>query len=143
MVCRVSNHGISLTAHGISLGPDLLVVVTGGAAHIGSITAGTPHPGIRAPLLQSATVSTFSYPGHRDAEIGDRFAKVLCAKWGRKTVVICGIHYDEASPALIERILEQSDALLAQICRSDPDTWNTAGLSLSGPDSEEVKMPSK
>lgn len=75
------------------VGEDLSVLVTGGdKPHIGSISMATPRESLTG-IGQSATVSTFVYPGHKDDVVGNQFAKALCVKHGCKVVVTCGIHY--------------------------------------------------
>ena len=105
----------SLTARTMVLGRDLFVAVTGGAAHIGSLSMATPRPSLADPAVTSATASTFCYPGHKDDKVGTRFAEVLSGKLNRKVAVLCGIHFDGLTPQDIRDITALAEELLEQV----------------------------
>lgn len=113
MTIDVRDKEISLAAQVSAIGRDILVTVTGGKSHIGSISSAVPDK------EGGVETSTLTYPGHKDAVIGDRFAERLCRLWGRKAVVLCGIHYDNASPELINHIVKKADELLERLCAAD------------------------
>ena len=112
--------GFSLKAQTLSLGSDLCVVVTGGAAHLGSVSIATPRPRLADPAVTSATVSTFCYPGHKDDKIGNLFAETLSARLVKKVTVLCGIHYDNITPQGIAAVGELARDLLQQMLQ-DPE----------------------
>ena len=111
--------GFSLKAQTFSLGSDLCVVVTGGAAHLGSVSIATPRPSLADPAVTSATVSTFCYPGHKDDKIGNLFAETLSARLVKKVTVLCGIHYDNATGAQIAEIVEKTNEMLQKLLQTD------------------------
>lgn len=119
MTYQVRRDDIVLTAQTIHLGKDLCVLVTGGACHIGSVSAATPRPSLRDPAVMSATASTFCYPGHKDNRVGDLFAERLSAALEKKVVALCGIHYDALTPAQIETVVALSVELLEQTLRGE------------------------
>lgn len=119
MTYQVSRDSITLTAQAIPVGKDLCVLVTGGAAHIGSVSMATPRPSLRDPAVMSATASTFCYPGHKDDRVGNLFAERLSATLGKKVVAVCGIHYDYLTAAQIEMVMALSAELLEQTLRGE------------------------
>lgn len=98
----------TLTAEAKWIGEDLLVVLTGGDAHIGSVScaaAGEP-------------LHSHQYPHHRDALLSDRFALGLHRALGVKTVVICGVHVNGISPEEIQEILDAGEVLLWRLSQN-------------------------
>ncbi len=95
----------TLTATAEWLGSDLLVALTGGAAHIGSISSTAP----------GEPLHTLEYPHHKDATLGNRFAQALQKELGCKVTVVCGVHVDELDRQGIEEILQAGEGLLAQL----------------------------
>ena len=112
----------------LPVGQDLCVLVTGGAAHIGSISAATPRPSLADPDKISATASTFCYPGHKDSQVGNLFAETLSARLNQKVVALCGIHYDNITPDGIAAVLSLAKTLLNQILLSSLDKQTLATL---------------
>lgn len=119
MTYQVNRDAIALTAQTLPVGKDLCVLVTGGVAHIGSVSAATPRPSLRDPAVMSATASTFCYPGHKDDRVGNLFAERLSAALGKKVVTLCGIHYDSLTPAQIEIVMVLASELLEDILRGE------------------------
>ncbi len=101
----------------VKAGDDICVTVTGGQAHIGSVSIGIPRPSLTGSGA-SATVSTFNLTGHKDNAVGDRIAHDLAAATGKTVVVTCGIHIDSASAQDIARLLTMADELLDKLLRS-------------------------
>ncbi|MDD2970848.1 MAG: hypothetical protein PHE02_01790 [Lachnospiraceae bacterium] len=103
---------MELFVTGLLQGQDLLLSVTGGElSHIGSVSMAIPRQSLTGQG-NSATVSTFVYPGHMDDKIGDLFAKELCSMLQCHVVVTCGIHFEELSPEqLVQVELECRDML--------------------------------
>jgi hypothetical protein len=104
---RVSQNAgrCTLTAEAQWVGGDLLVVLTGGDAHIGSVScaaAGEP-------------LHSHQSPHHRDAALGDRFALALHRALGVKAVVLCGVHVDGITSEEIRQILDAGEALLERL----------------------------
>ncbi|MCC8189846.1 MAG: proteasome assembly chaperone 4 family protein [Planctomycetes bacterium] len=101
-----------LTVQARWAGPDLWILVTGGhRPHVGSVSFGIPRPSLSGDGTASATVSTLNATGHKDDEVGNRFARFLAARLGCRVSVSCGVHFDAASPADLEEILRCADRL--------------------------------
>jgi len=115
MTCQVDREGLSIRAEVTPVGSDLLVLVTGGEAHIGSVSIATPRPSLAAPADISATVSTFCYPSHKDNHVGNRIAEALSAGQEKKVVVVCGVHYDNISGEQIGTVLSMTEELLEKL----------------------------
>ena len=54
------------------------------------------------------------FPGHKDQFVSEPWAAALSEKTGRRTCVVCGIHYDDATGAQIDEILRCTQRLLEQ-----------------------------
>ena len=119
MTYTAERGAFALTAQTMALGRDLFVAVTGGAAHIGSLSMATPRPSLADPAVTSATASTFCYPGHKDDKVGARFAEVLSGKLSRKVAVLCGIHFDGLTPQGIRDVTALAEELLDQVLRGE------------------------
>ena len=84
----------------------LHVLLTGGCrSHIGAISTAGP----------GEETKTQVFPGHKDQFVSEPWAAALAEKTGRRTCVVCGIHYDNATKAQIEEILRCTQRLLAQV----------------------------
>lgn len=82
------------------------VLLTGGCrSHIGAVS--TAEPG-QAP-------ETRVFPGHKDQFVSGPWAAALAEKTGRRACVVCGIHYDDATGAQIQEILQCTQRLLGQV----------------------------
>jgi|GEM_PF-295357 len=87
------------------VGGDLELRCTGGdEAHIGAVSLALPYRNERGTF--SASVSTLTVPGHRDDAISIALAERFAKAFGRTTAAVCGIHFEHASPARIQKILE-------------------------------------
>ena len=102
---------IDLTARLVMAGGDISLTVTGGDAHIGSVSVGIPRPSLTGSGM-SATVSTFNLTGHMDDLVGDMLAKQIASFTGKTCVVCCGIHVDNADRDTINGITELASNLL-------------------------------
>ena len=91
----------TLTANLLPMGDDLLVSLTGGEAHIGSIStadAGGQHNQL--------------FSGHRDDVLGLRFAMELQGAFGGRVTVVCGVHVNTPSKETLEAIIAMNERLL-------------------------------
>ncbi len=90
----------------VELDEGMLVCLTGGCrSHIGAVSTAEPE----------GTVRTQEFPGHRDQAISAPWAQRLASALGQRVTVVCGIHYDSATPEQIREILQQTDALLGEL----------------------------
>ena len=112
---------LRIHVHTEEMGDGLCVNIYGGdKAHIGSVAIAEPRPSLTGDGSISATVSTYNCVGHKDGEVADTVAHALASRLNRRTVVVCGIHYDVVSPELfgaIHALTDQiTDELAAQSC---------------------------
>ena len=98
------------------LGNDILLSIWGGTMpHIGSVSITQPRTGMTNPEQRSSTSSVYNFPGHKDEAVARCCAEKIAAACDKKTVVVAGIHIDNASTADIVAIMENVDILCAQI----------------------------
>lgn len=91
----------------IPAGRDLLLMITGGEAHIGAAsTAYAEGEGIQ--------VQTTAVPGHKEHVLTAGMAKRAAEVLNRTVTVVMGIHYDDLNREEINRISEITEALLEQ-----------------------------
>ena len=93
------------------MGEDLCIRFYGGdRGHIGSIAMAEPRPSLTGSGQTSATVSVYTYSGHKDDIVASSVARQVAAELNRKCVVIVGIHYDHFTQdrlAAVNRIAAQ------------------------------------
>lgn len=115
----VLGDSIHMTAQFV--GPDIMIHCYGGTQpHIGAVSMAYPY--VRDGKTH-ASVSTITMPAHRDNELSQRIAVRACTAAGRRTVALCGIHYDEISAEGIQTVISEAlnlcglciSALLEQI----------------------------
>lgn len=94
---------VELRAHRI--GKDLLVTLTGGAAHIGAV-------GVGCSLGVRASASVVSLPEHRDDRMAHHAAERISAVYGCNCAVVAGVHFDDISPEEIKETLRLYEEVL-------------------------------
>jgi hypothetical protein len=100
------NNGFEITVDVHRVGKDILVVVRGGAAHLGAIGMAESRPSHADPERVSATSSVFTFLGHKEDIVAKFMAQDLARALACKTVVVAGIHWDEISDQEINMIIE-------------------------------------
>ncbi len=107
---------ISISLKAVDVGDDLLVVITGGKAHIGAAAVG-----ITCGELASSSVITV--PSHREDRVVKGAAEKLAKALDRSVVVVGGIHYDNITKEEIEVSLRLCDelvkALVGELCKKE------------------------
>ena len=98
-----------------ALGPDLLVTLWGGAAHIGALGMAVPRASLRDPAERSATSSVFTFPGHKEDVTVKLVSEALSGRLNRNVVVVAGIHWDGLQPDDIRQLMEAFAALQDRI----------------------------
>jgi hypothetical protein len=98
---------VSLSATRIG-SDDLLIVITGGKAHVGAVAAGTNSGG-----LPSSSVITL--PGHRDDRIAKDVAERVSKRLGCNCAVIAGVHYDDMTAQEIKDVLIMCSSLMDEM----------------------------
>jgi hypothetical protein len=99
------NGQFKLHAHVTVLGNDILVVVSGGAVHIGAVAMAQPRPSLADPQKTAATSSVYTYVGHKEDVTAKIMAEQLSKSLNKKVVVVAGIHWDNLTEEEIEIIV--------------------------------------
>lgn len=95
-----------VSAHTILVGSDILVVLTGGRAHIGAVALAQPRPSIKDSQKISSTSSVFTYVGHKEDVVAKAMSEGLSGALNKRVVVTAGIHWDELKKTDIELIVD-------------------------------------
>lgn len=82
-----------------------VLLVGGERSHIGAYTLAQPG---REPV-------TTVFPGHKDQFLSEPWAEALEEKTGERTLVVCGIHYDNATQEQIQAIVDTCSEMLAEL----------------------------
>ncbi len=92
-------------------GRDILVLISGGDAHVGAIAA------CDGRIVPTAAVKggTVQMPGHREGPLATEAAETLAAAAGRTCAAVVGIHQDQATPAEIQDIVAHARRGLQQL----------------------------
>lgn len=112
---RVEEEGFLIEALVQELGGDLLLSVWGGVAHIGAVAMAQPRPSLADPDRLSATASVFCYVGHKEDGVVKEVSEQLASALGKKVVVAAGLHWDHLTPAGIEQVKKNVQALVKRI----------------------------
>ena len=94
---RISAIGTGLAAEGeelLDLGGDLLLTVTGGAAHVGCVVLATHRQSLTGSGADSADSSVLNRSGHKDEFLLRALAERLSAVAGCAVAAVGGVHYD-------------------------------------------------
>lgn len=118
---QVTQQGYSIQAAVHLVGPDLLIVVTGGThPHVGDVTT----------LTRETPLQTVRYPSHdgrfhKDDLVGERIARQVQPVLTGSCTVTAGIHVDHITRAQIAAAAPMGDDLGRQIAtwlKAHPDT---------------------
>lgn len=85
------------------IGPDILLIITGGDAHIGAVSTAYASPEF------SVEVRTSSVPGHKEYLLSEDFALRACKRLSRTVTVVMGIHYDNLNSEQIEHVCQLAE----------------------------------
>jgi len=102
---------LSLELRAERIGKDLLVLLTGGEAHIGAV-------GVGCPMGERATASVITLPGHRDDRMAQVAAERISAELGCGCTVVAGVHYDHITPEEIQASLGLFQEALGEFLRA-------------------------
>lgn len=102
-------------AHVSILGNDILVVLSGGVAHIGAVAMAQPRPSIADPRKAGATSSVYTYIGHKEDIIAKAMSEKLAKVLNRKVVVVAGIHWDNLKDEEIEVIVKMCHEITEEV----------------------------
>ncbi len=85
------------------IGPDILVAVWGGnRPHIGAIGMAQARQSLRDEERTAATSSVFTLLGHKEDLIVKPLSEEITRRFGRNSVVVAGIHWDNLTDDEIE-----------------------------------------
>lgn len=115
-----SSGQIRLMLNAISVGPDLLLLLTGGDAHIGAVALAGPDGLAGAPESR----------GHREGALAAEIALEVARCLGCRVAVACGIHYDNISAHEIGEVLKLARELAGNFLVR-PHAGETRMLSLA------------
>ena len=104
-VWRRSTGRLAVELRARPIGPDWLVEITGGAAHIGAV-------GVGCPLGVRASASVISLPEHRDDRMAHHAAERISAALGCNCAVVAGVHFDDITPEEIQDTLKLYEDVL-------------------------------
>lgn len=97
------------------LGKDVLVVLCGGAVHIGAVAMAQPRPSLADPRQSGATSSVYTYVGHKEDTVAKAMAEKLSKGLNRKVVVVAGIHWDHLQEEEIETLVMLCREITAEV----------------------------
>ncbi len=83
----------------------ILYLFGGDLPHIGGVAVGVPRPSSRDPKRVTANVSVISIVGHKDDELARPIADRVTRALNRISVVVTGIHVDNASQKDLEAVV--------------------------------------
>mgnify|MGYP001361832626 CR=1 FL=1 len=83
----------------------ILYLFGGDLPHIGGVAVGVPRPSSRDPNKTTANVSVISIVGHKDDELARPIADRVTRALNRISVVIAGIHVDNASQEDLQAVI--------------------------------------
>ncbi len=105
-----------ISAKILSIGKDILIVVTGGESHIGAVGVTIPTDSIVTGNLTAYT-STITLPSHKEDIIVKLIGEKVSKKTGKNVVVVAGIHFDNLNQDKIEKIVENCRELSDKIIK--------------------------
>ena len=92
---------VTLVLEGRHVGDDLMITLTGGAAHIGAAALAYIDP-----ETNRAVTSVLTAPGHKETEIALNGAETICNVLHTTVLFAAGIHLDNILPEEIEAIVK-------------------------------------
>lgn len=87
------------------VGPDWLVLITGGGAHVGAAALGAMDMG-------RASSSVLTVPGHRDDRLAGPLAERVSREVGGTSLVVAGVHLDDITDREIREVLANGERLV-------------------------------
>lgn len=94
-------------------GRDVVVTITGGAAHVGAVAVVSPQGGTAGEACRDAIV----VPGHKEGPLALRAAERMAAVTGKTVVAVAGIHQDGATRHEIDAIVANVAAGVERLAR--------------------------
>ncbi|MWV42325.1 hypothetical protein GRF59_01665 [Paenibacillus sp. HJL G12] len=89
----------------LQVGKDLMIIVTGGAAHIGSVSTA-----YASDETKGIAVQTMGLPGHRERDLTAEMAGKAAAVLDKTVTIVAGIHYDGIDRRQIADVVSETHA---------------------------------
>lgn len=86
-------------------------------AHVGAVVLALPVPSDDAHSSDAsgASASLLTVPGHREDLLARRLALLAARRMQSRVVVVCGIHVDNATPAIIQKLEDMAHDLVQKM----------------------------
>lgn len=110
-----TNGEFEVAAQVVPVGADLLVVLTGGRAHIGAVAIAQPRPSISDATKTSSTSSVFTRVGHKEDVIAKAMSEEISKRLNRVVTVAAGLHWDGMKGEDIGRVVGMCGAITERI----------------------------
>ncbi len=105
-----------VTLQTVKSGEDLTVIIHGGEKpHIGAIAVSIPRPSLKNVAIMSATTSVITLVGHKEDDLAKEIAEDITKITGRTTIVIAGLHINQASPKDIDILISNVNKLVNKL----------------------------
>ncbi|MGY5875044.1 MAG: hypothetical protein RTU30_04810 [Candidatus Thorarchaeota archaeon] len=97
------------------IGRDLLITIYGGDEHhVGGVSIAYPTKSHYRDA-DTVSVSTLSFPGHKDYVVSNSAADRICKALHRPVIVTVGIHVDNATKEQIEQIVTIVESFVDEV----------------------------
>jgi hypothetical protein len=105
LTISLEENGMKIDARLISIGDDLVILLSGGLSHVGAVALS--HKGSAAAVI--------AVPGHREDGPAKDMAEALSTAMGRTVAVVAGLHWDDLSKEGIATALRLCERLTQRI----------------------------
>lgn len=113
---RDQNREYLIRAEVLASGQDIHVVISGGdRPHIGAVALASVAESPNDHRKRSATPSVLTVPGHKEYQLALVGAEKLSKALERTVAVSVGIHIDDITPGLINKVEEEFYSLIADL----------------------------
>ena len=106
---------VELTLAAWRVGADYVVVVSGGAAHVGCAVLAVPRPSLKGDETASSTASTLNVCGHKDDVVCRAVAERVCAAMNARVACTGGVHVDGISVGQITQISDAFERMASRL----------------------------
>lgn len=97
------------------IGKDLLISIHGGDEHhIGGVAIAYMAPSHYRDA-STVSMSSLTFPGHKDYVVANSVAERICKTLERSTVATVGVHYDNATKNDIDEIIKAVNGLVGEL----------------------------
>lgn len=135
---ELSAKGVTVKLNGAFVGKDLLVWLSGGAAHIGAVAVAVPRPSLEDNGNISADASIMTIGGHKEDLLARKIALALASKLNVKVCVTAGMHWDSPTPSQLEAAKELSMRLTKTLLMHIAKDEHARKLKPAAEDTEEA-----